>query len=238
MYDKTTYPPGDNILKDTSTCVPPTLLTSLEKVTVNKTRDLEKRKRKCITIAHSIISSVRPLSFILGFCSSYYEVQLLEMSSILHTHPNMNWLFSQFVFDNADFNVCTIDGLNTFHAMGGIRCTAPESSVIRRTEISKLTKIPSSKSSGEFGVLPLEVLGKWKVRYSWGSKMEGIYAFYNKTCTVKRQRMFPFLSLTHRHLIMTQSLQHYDLLLNYMSKANRSPRFLHLTNHFILKVTV
>lgn len=30
--------------------------------------------------------------------------------------------FNQFVFDNVDFNVCTIDGLNTRHAMGGIRC--------------------------------------------------------------------------------------------------------------------
>ncbi|KAJ8878927.1 hypothetical protein PR048_019530 [Dryococelus australis] len=88
------------------------------------------------------------------------SIQLLEMSTILHTQFNMNGSFSQFVFDNADFNVCTINGLNTFHAMGGIRCTAPESSVIRRTEIPRLTKIPSSKSSGELGVLPLDVLGK------------------------------------------------------------------------------
>ncbi|KAJ8896678.1 hypothetical protein PR048_002023 [Dryococelus australis] len=79
------------------------------------------------------------------------------MSTILHTHPDMNGSFSQFVFDNTDFNVCTIDGLNTFHAMGGIRCTTPESSAIRRTEIPRLTKISSSKSSGELRVLPLEV---------------------------------------------------------------------------------
>ncbi|KAJ8872407.1 hypothetical protein PR048_026011 [Dryococelus australis] len=31
VYDKTTYPPGDNLLKDASTCVPTTLLTFLEK---------------------------------------------------------------------------------------------------------------------------------------------------------------------------------------------------------------
>ncbi|KAJ8896675.1 hypothetical protein PR048_002020 [Dryococelus australis] len=186
VYNKTTYPPGDHFLKDASTCVPTTLLTFLEKVTVNKTKDLEKRKRKCISIAHSChhfcattdlhVPHINQPRFIaiqevwlqnivnilssLGFCSSYYEVQLLEMPTILHTHPNMNGSFSQFVFDNTDFNACTIDQLNILHAMGGIRCTTPEISVVRRTKISRLTEIPSSKSSGELGVLPLEVLGK------------------------------------------------------------------------------
>ncbi|KAJ8895897.1 hypothetical protein PR048_001237 [Dryococelus australis] len=120
VYDKTTYPPGDNFLKDVSTCVPTTLRTFLEKVTVNKTKDLEKRKRKCTSTAHSTIISVRPLSMSpilisrrlllyrkygsknlvnilssLGFCSSYYEVQLLEMATIFHTHPNMNSVSSR-----------------------------------------------------------------------------------------------------------------------------------------------
>lgn len=30
--------------------------------------------------------------------------------------------FVQFIYDNADFNTKTLDGLNTFHAMGGIQC--------------------------------------------------------------------------------------------------------------------
>ncbi|KAJ8887182.1 hypothetical protein PR048_013397 [Dryococelus australis] len=159
VYDKTTYHPADNFLKDMST-----LFTFLVK-----------RKRKCISIAHSIITSVRPQSVMspilislglllykkycsknlanilssLGFCSSYYEVQLLEMSTILLNQSGMNGSFSQFVFDNAEFNVCTIDKWNTFETMVGIRCTTPESSVVRRTEIPRLTKKPSSKSSRE-----------------------------------------------------------------------------------------
>jgi hypothetical protein len=28
--------------------------------------------------------------------------------------------FSQFIFDNADVNIETLDGKNTFHALGGI----------------------------------------------------------------------------------------------------------------------
>ncbi|KAK3918980.1 2,3-bisphosphoglycerate-independent phosphoglycerate mutase 1 [Frankliniella fusca] len=35
----------------------------------------------------------------------------------------------QFVFDNADFNISTIDGLNTFHVMGGIKCISPARTV-------------------------------------------------------------------------------------------------------------
>ena len=57
----------------------------------------------------------------LGFCSSYYEAQTLEMSALMHAQPTFKSdSFSQFVFDNADFNASTIDGLNSFHAVGGI----------------------------------------------------------------------------------------------------------------------
>lgn len=49
--------------------------------------------------------------------------------------------FVQFVFDNADMIMSTIDGLNTFHALGGIKCITPQSSVgltcpiIRQTDV-------------------------------------------------------------------------------------------------------
>ena len=33
--------------------------------------------------------------------------------------------FLQYVFDNADFNIRTIDGHGTSHSMGGIQCTTP-----------------------------------------------------------------------------------------------------------------
>ena len=37
--------------------------------------------------------------------------------------------FTQFVFDNADFNVATLTGHNTFHSMGGIACVTPPGSM-------------------------------------------------------------------------------------------------------------
>lgn len=47
--------------------------------------------------------------------------------------------FVQFVFDNADINVCTLDGLNTFHALGGIKCVLPRKSVtIARPIVRKI----------------------------------------------------------------------------------------------------
>jgi len=46
--------------------------------------------------------------------------------------------FCQFVFDNADVNIDTIDGLNTFHAIGGIQCITPFTSVSYETNIKKL----------------------------------------------------------------------------------------------------
>ncbi|KAJ8892688.1 hypothetical protein PR048_005269 [Dryococelus australis] len=48
--------------------------------------------------------------------------------------------------------------------------------------------------------------------------------------------LFTFLPVTYHHLIRTQSIQHYDLLLTYVSKAIRSLRLLCFINHCTLKV--
>jgi len=150
---------------------------------LKKTKKCEETKRKCVAIAHAITSVVRPRTFLssilnslslllyrryasknlvnllssLEFCSSYYEAQTLEMSAVVHAQPAFKAeLFNQFVFDNADLNVCTIDGLNTFHGMGGIRCITPSSSVERGSDIPRLTKMPTSIEIGKLGIVRLE----------------------------------------------------------------------------------
>ncbi|GBN55617.1 hypothetical protein AVEN_194339-1 [Araneus ventricosus] len=112
-----------------------------------KKRDDEKMRRKLTAIAHAIISTIRPRSFLspilhgiglfvnrkfkskslisllsrLGFCASYHEAQQLELSTIYHpVQPTPTGTFCQYIFDNADFNGATLDGLKTFHSMGGI----------------------------------------------------------------------------------------------------------------------
>ena len=58
----------------------------------------------------------------LGFWCSYAEVQKFEMCAAMGqgTHiPNITeGHFMQYAADNVDHNVCTLDGMNTFHGMG------------------------------------------------------------------------------------------------------------------------
>lgn len=45
--------------------------------------------------------------------------------------------FMQYVFDNADINVTTLDGHGTFHALGGIQCVTPHEAVVIDTTIAR-----------------------------------------------------------------------------------------------------
>ena len=133
-------------------------------------------------MAHAMISGTRPQSFTssiqlglgaflfkkygskelidllaaLGFCSSYQEVKRFE-AACLQQSPDrvMNDAFIQMAFDNADVNVDTIDGLNTFHAMGGIQCVTPGTSVTPGSPIEKVKHVPSALTVGEFGHVPV-----------------------------------------------------------------------------------
>lgn len=93
----------------------------------------------------------------LGFCSSYTEVQRYESSAA------QNWDIDidrssrsqavQFVAENVDHNVGTIDGYNTFHGMGIIATITPGTSVTRI--------VPRIKSSSK----DLETVGKINVTF-------------------------------------------------------------------------
>lgn len=67
---------------------------------------------------------------ITGVSASYKECNLYMKCAANISQLNIDEKgFFQFVFDNADINVCTLDGLNTFHALGGIKCITPRKSV-------------------------------------------------------------------------------------------------------------
>ena len=59
-------------------------------------------------------------------------------------HPDS---LKQFVFDNADFNVRTLDGYGTFHSMGGIMCIAPTDAVEKAAVTKRIEKVPSAESA-------------------------------------------------------------------------------------------
>lgn len=179
------YPPTDDFFKDAED-LPESLLTLLESLMMNKTKRTQQTKRKCVTVVHAITSVIRPRTFTssvlnglslflhkkygsrrlmdllanMGFCASYHEAQRLEMSALLNAQPNVKPnSFSQFVFDNADFNACTTDRVNSFHAMDGIKCITPSTSVERSgSGFPRLTKMPTSLETGKLGIIPFETL--------------------------------------------------------------------------------
>ena len=153
-----------------------------------KRRDNEKVKKKLIAISHAIIATIRPRSFLspvlhgialfiyrkfgfknlvnllacLRFSATYHDAQQLELSTIYHpSEPIPIGTFSQYIFDNADFNVALnlamwhLDGLNTFHSMGGIKCITPAQALPPAEKIKRLKTAPSAIEVGKLGVLEL-----------------------------------------------------------------------------------
>ncbi|WAR20764.1 hypothetical protein MAR_014738 [Mya arenaria] len=70
----------------------------------------------------------------LGFCVSYTEVQKFESSAAVSKGTDIPAFvpgsFVQYVADNVDHNIRTIDGHGTFHGMGIIACVTPATSSI------------------------------------------------------------------------------------------------------------
>ena len=65
VYETKNYPASDNFFKDMHKMELPTLKTFLEDVILkNKRSSIEKWLIKCTALSHSIISAVRPRSFI------------------------------------------------------------------------------------------------------------------------------------------------------------------------------
>ena len=146
------YYPSKNDLEQDAILeyVPKTLLIFLRKIFAGKDNDL-----KLASVGQAIMQAARPrvllapLQFGLavemhdqfgsrflidtlnkhGFSSSYSEVQKFERSAALvhgaETLSPVETEFVQFVADNVDHNVRSIDGFNTFHGMGIIASFTP-----------------------------------------------------------------------------------------------------------------
>ncbi|KAG5872190.1 hypothetical protein JTB14_026241 [Gonioctena quinquepunctata] len=134
-------------------------------------------------LAHSIISAVRPKSFVstfhhatglyinrksgsklivnllsnLGVCASYYDVALHETSAIKAEVTQITPpVFAQYVYDNADHNAQTIDGKNTIHVAAGIVALHPPSAKGTGDPVPKLERLPLAAEVASFGHVPLK----------------------------------------------------------------------------------
>lgn len=142
------YPPSNTFLNNVNISVPESLKFFIKEIILqNKKGNLYVYETKCTAIYHSILCAVRPKSFLsplqlglavmlhrkfgskrivdifsrLGMCSSYKEATHYQDCLLLSPPTPLNsGCFVQFAFDNADFNINTIDGKNTLHSMAGI----------------------------------------------------------------------------------------------------------------------
>ena len=96
-----------------------------------------------------------------GFSESYVEVQRYEYSLFADMPDSVSEQgFAQFVFDNADFNIRTIDGHNTFHSMGGIKCITLVPPSRTAQTVKRVLNPPKSSVIGSFANIPVETYHK------------------------------------------------------------------------------
>lgn len=183
IYDTDYYPSPENFLDDAEKDVPETLKLFLKEIIIKtKRKSRDKYFKKCTSIAHSIIAATRPKSFVsslqvglaaylhskfgsknlvnvisaLGFCTSYTEAEIFQLSAVLHPETNDAKGFIQFVADNADVNVHTLDGLGTFHSMGMINCVTPKAYNENSRGLFRVTNVPSAAVLRNLGEIPIQ----------------------------------------------------------------------------------
>lgn len=160
-------------------------------------KDNNPYQKKIIAISHTLISAVLPNKFIstvllslavylhrryesrlmieimsrIGFSASYDEVRTYEKSCVFSRRPELDMGlmkgFSQLVFDNADINVNTCDGHNTFHYTGGILIVTPGSAVPKGEPLPRLTEKPSAiqvAAKNEIEIVPFQKISNGSLK--------------------------------------------------------------------------
>lgn len=104
----------------------------------------------------------------LGLCAPYKEAVLYEASSVFHPHPSISspeeGCFIQYVCDNADHNVATIDGLNTFHSMGIIKIITPYDKIHEDQLITRLTTMPTAAEMATIAQVQMKIYENYGVQ--------------------------------------------------------------------------
>lgn len=182
VYDCSIYPNNDDIKDGGKHLVPATLEAFTNIVTATKTSPTpENVVRKRTFINHSIIAASRPRSFIsplhiglsvhlyrcygsrhlidvlhsVGACCSYAEATNYVNCAVNSPQPTVDpSSFLQFVFDNADVNTRTLDGLGTFHALGGIKCVTPEKAVSKCPPLPRIVGEKCDITSNQIPIIP------------------------------------------------------------------------------------
>lgn len=158
LYSIDQYPASTDFMEGAEEDVTECLSIFLKEVILPRKRktSIPFWEKQVTFFAHAIIKATRPRCFLstvllgvgcflkkkissrflvdtlaaIGFSCSYSEVELLELSCISRQQPVvLPSGFSQWVADNADFNMNTLDGRGSWHVMALIQCVTPASSV-------------------------------------------------------------------------------------------------------------
>ena len=68
----------------------------------------------------------------------------------------ISWWFLQYICDNADFNIRTIDGHGTFHSMGGIQRSTPASNSGSVGATKRVLTPPKASVIGSYAEVPIK----------------------------------------------------------------------------------
>ena len=85
----------------------------------------------------------------MSLADDYEEVHMQQFEQAFMLGGDLSYDlsgFTQFVFNNADFNVAILTGHNTFHSMGAIACVTPPGSM-NNSPIKREVKLQYSANS-------------------------------------------------------------------------------------------
>lgn len=181
VYENKLYPSCEDMESGGKDLVPQSLQIFVRKLTSGRKLPSESLQRKQTVISHAIIALRRPRSFIspiqlstavhflskygsrylidtlfsLGLSSSYQEANKYLNCAGSSLKPNIdNGAFVQYVFDNADANINSLDGLGTIHILGGIQCITPKQNVTLQSAVPRDHTLKLVPKCNEIPIVP------------------------------------------------------------------------------------
>lgn len=151
-----------------------------------------------------------------GFCCSYEEVRRFERNAA-RSHktdiPNLTSEFVQYVADNVDHNVRTLDGHNTFHGMGMIAAVTPGTTA---------QKQPIARAKVTFADVAL--IGKVQIRYYKEESYRMTEIAYQKLTDLRAQNHSQNLDLLWKTSILLGSPRPaWSGMMQFVHKGNQYP---------------
>ena len=179
------YPAADQFLNDLDSYMPSLVnLFFSELLLKEKKGDLQAVTCKSTFVKHCIATIIAPKSFLsplllcisvfahrkfssrylntflsrLGACSSYEEAMLYKNSVLFGPQIIIKKnSIAQYIFDNFDFQVNTLDGKNTRHILGGLEAVYPEDCYENVSRVPGLLKIPTAAQVAQVKKIPLYI---------------------------------------------------------------------------------